>query len=75
VPDGPSTASYNAHRISSFLTATVETVRVRRGQRQFRQHLLTAHGELRAFTGEAPVRVLEAGHLYSYAELGVHHPT
>ncbi|MGY4720072.1 HNH endonuclease [Naumannella huperziae] len=26
-----------------------------------------------AFTGEAPTRVLEAGHLYSYAQLGVHH--
>ena len=50
-----------------------ETVRVRRGQRQFREHLLNAQGERCAFTGEAPARVLEAGHLYSYAELGVHH--
>jgi ribosomal protein S27AE len=49
------------------------TVRVRRGQRQFREHLLNAQGESCAFTGEAPVSVLEAGHLYSYAELGVHH--
>lgn len=50
-----------------------EIVRVRRGQRQFREHLLTTQGETCTFTGEAPARVLEAGHLYSYARLGVHH--
>ncbi|NOW02226.1 HNH endonuclease signature motif containing protein [Isoptericola chiayiensis] len=48
-------------------------VRVRRGQRQFRRHLLSDHGNLCAFTGAAPERVLEAGHLYSYARLGSHH--
>ena len=47
-------------------------VRVRKGQRQFRDRLLTAQGSLCAFTGEAPARVLEAGHLYSYAQLGTH---
>src|SRR5690606_41932078 len=47
-------------------------VRVRRGQRQFREHLLSAQGEVCAFTGGAPARVLEAGHLYSYAQLGTH---
>lgn len=51
----------------------LEIVRVRRGQRQFREHLLNAQGQTCAFTGEAPARVLEAGHLYSYAALGVHH--
>jgi hypothetical protein len=51
----------------------LEIVRVRRGQRQFREHLLAAQGEICAFTGEAPPRVLDAGHLYSYAELGAHH--
>jgi hypothetical protein len=51
----------------------IEIVRVRRGQRQFRDHLLESQGESCALTGGAPVRVLEAGHLYSYAELGVHH--
>ena len=50
----------------------LEIVRVRRGQRQFREHLLTSQGESCAFTGVAPARVLEAGHLYSYARLGVH---
>jgi len=48
-------------------------VRVRRGQRAFRQHLLTTQGTVCAFTGAAPERVLEAGHLYSYARLGEHH--
>lgn len=50
-----------------------ETVRVRRGQQAFREHLLGEQGQVCAFTGEAPAKVLEAGHLYSYAELGVHH--
>jgi len=48
-------------------------VRVRRGQRQFREHLLADQGSVCAFTGGAPERVLEAGHLYSYARLGTHH--
>lgn len=48
-------------------------VRVRRGQRQFRAHLLASQGNSCAFTGAAPERVLEAGHLYSYARLGEHH--
>jgi len=47
-------------------------VRVRRGQRQFRDHLLAAQGNVCAFTGSAPSRALEAGHLYSYARLGSH---
>lgn len=51
----------------------LEIVRVRRGQRQFREHLLATQSETCAFTGETPARVLEAGHLYSYARLGVHH--
>lgn len=51
----------------------LEIVRVRRGQKQFRKHLLARQGQNCAFTGEAPERVLEAGHLYSYAKLGVHH--
>lgn len=48
-------------------------VRVRRGQQAFRDQLLAAQGNLCAFTGPAPPRVLEAGHLYSYAEVGTHH--
>lgn len=47
-------------------------VRVRRGQQQFRQRLLRTQGSVCAFTGSAPERVLEAGHLYSYASLGQH---
>ncbi len=48
-------------------------VRVRRGQQRFRERLLSDQGQVCAFTGAAPARVLEAGHLYSYAELGTHH--
>ena len=48
-------------------------VRVRRGQQQFRHQLLTNQGSVCAFTGGAPPRVLEAGHLYSYAQLGTHY--
>ena len=51
----------------------LELVRVRRGQQKFRDHLLALGGESCAITGDAPAKVLEAGHLYSYAELGVHH--
>lgn len=64
------------HRAPDFFFSqghTLEIVRVRRGQQHFREHLLSAQGEVCAFTGDAPARVLEAGHLYSYAELGVHH--
>jgi len=52
---------------------TQAVVRVRRGQRASRQMLLRRYHEVCALTGEAPDRVLEAGHLYSYAKLGEHH--
>lgn len=48
------------------------TVRVRLGQTTFRKRLLESQGPRCAFTGDAPPAVLEAGHLYSYADLGVH---
>ncbi len=48
-------------------------VRVRIGQASFRRLLLREHGAVCAFTGAAPLEVLEAGHLYSYAASGVHH--
>ncbi|MDC0159967.1 HNH endonuclease [Gemmatimonadales bacterium] len=47
-------------------------VRVRRGQARFRRRLLNEYGFKCAFTGPAPKAVLEAAHLYSYAELGEH---
>ena len=47
-------------------------VRVRRGQRKFREHVLASQGSSCAFTGAAPPPALEAGHLYSYAQLGRH---
>lgn len=52
---------------------TKAVVRVRRGQGAFRKQLLSTYGSACAFTGTAPDRVLEAGHLYSYAKLGEHH--
>lgn len=49
------------------------SVRVRRGQRAFRSHLFEVQGSVCAVTGAAPMVVLEAGHLYSFAEIGVHY--
>lgn len=49
------------------------TVRVRKGQRSFRRRLLEEQGAVCAFTGSMPEPVLEAGHLYSYADVGEHH--
>lgn len=52
---------------------TVALVRVRRGQKKFRADLISTMGGRCAFTGLAPDKVLDAGHLYSYAKLGEHH--
>ena len=49
------------------------TVRRRRGQRAFRFAMLDRFGERCAFTGVQPPQVLEAAHLYSYAEVGQHY--
>ena len=49
------------------------TVRVRVGQASFRDGLFDRYGPVCAVTGPAPEDVLDAGHLYSYAEIGVHH--
>jgi hypothetical protein len=49
------------------------TVRVRVGQAAFRNRLLETFGEVCALTGPAPAPTLEAGHLYSFAELDEHH--
>jgi hypothetical protein len=49
------------------------TVRVRIGQANFRRLLLQEHGHICAFTGPAPAAVLEAAHLYSYADHARHH--
>ncbi|MFI8190855.1 HNH endonuclease [Streptomyces sp. NPDC085946] len=51
----------------------VSEVRVRVGQHAFRTRLLREQGEQCAMTGAAPAAVLEAAHLYSYAESGEHH--
>ncbi|MET7663908.1 HNH endonuclease signature motif containing protein [Streptomyces sp. NPDC005463] len=48
-------------------------VRTRVGQDAFRSQLLQEQGERCAISGPAPADVLEAAHLYSYAESGEHH--
>jgi predicted restriction endonuclease len=51
-----------------------QTVRVRLGQGAFRKSLEERYGSTCAFTGRQPREVLEAAHLYSFAESGEHHP-
>lgn len=48
-------------------------VRVRRGQAGFRRLLLDRFGPLCAVTGDQPEHVLEAAHLYSFADTPEHH--
>ena len=48
-------------------------VRARKGQTLFRKALIDRYGTTCAFTGECPLEVLEAAHLYSYASVGEHH--
>ncbi|MFC9766697.1 HNH endonuclease [Rhodococcus jostii] len=52
---------------------TTRPTRVRLGQREFRQNLLTKYNACCAFTGDLPEVVLDACHLYSYAKVGRHH--
>ncbi len=52
---------------------TEHCVRARRGQQKFRRDLLEKFNNKCAFTGLQPEQALEAAHLYSYAEVGVHH--
>lgn len=47
-------------------------VRVRLGQAAFRRKLVDSHGAVCAFTGDAPLDVLDACHLYSYAAVAEH---
>jgi len=49
------------------------TVRVRVGQVEFRRRLIQQFGDKCAMCGPTPLQVLEACHLYSYADLGEHH--
>jgi hypothetical protein len=49
------------------------TARVRVGQGAFRNRLLEQFDDVCALTGPAPRQVLEAAHLYRYADLGRHH--
>ena len=49
------------------------TVRLRLGQAAFRRKLLAEQGSVCAFVGPCPDAALQAAHLYSYADLGIHH--
>ena len=49
------------------------SVRVRLGQAEFRRRMLEEFETDCAFTGRAPLSMLEACHLYSYAAVGEHH--
>jgi HNH endonuclease len=51
---------------------TTRQVSVRIGQPAFRAELVRRYGAVCAFTGPVPAEVLEACHLYSYAEVGRH---
>ncbi|MFD6354071.1 HNH endonuclease [Nocardia tengchongensis] len=51
----------------------VRPTRVRRGQKDFRQQLLSKYNNRCAFTGTLPPAVLDACHLYSFAKVGKHH--
>lgn len=48
-------------------------VRARVGQANFRARLLSRFGSCCAISGPCPLESLEAAHLYSYANFGVHH--
>jgi predicted restriction endonuclease len=47
----------------------------RRGQKSFRDKLLTAYGGRCAVTGDGPLDVLEAAHIEPYATSGLNHHT
>ena len=53
---------------------SIRTVRARVGQRRFRDLLLRRFGAACAITGPHPVEVLEAAHLYSFADTEFHDP-
>lgn len=51
----------------------LRTVRLRVGQAAFRHRLLSLYGPRCAISGDCPLSVLDAAHLYSYAGTGRHH--
>lgn len=51
----------------------LRTVRIRKGQQQFRERLVKQFGYECAFSGTNHSIALEAAHLYQYSEHGVHH--
>ena len=51
----------------------LRTVRIRKGQQQFRERLVKQFGYICAFSGKNHSTALEAAHLYQYSKHGVHH--
>ena len=51
----------------------LRTVRTRVGQNSFRKKLLKKFGSICAVSSHQPESVLDAAHLYSFSEVGVHH--
>lgn len=62
--DGRVQAAHGGHKTT--------TTRVRIGQGKFRTDTIKRYGANCALTGPAPEAVLEAAHLYSFAEIGLH---
>lgn len=66
-------AEVQSEIVQSILGGHTEAiVRRRRGQRTFRFQMMKRFGEICAFSGHQPPQVLEAAHLYSFAERGEH---
>lgn len=67
-------SEFDQHDVSLILGGHTESiVRRRRGQRQFRFKMIERYGEVCAFSGRQPPQVLEAAHLYSFANRPEHH--
>lgn len=68
------TSEISQEEVTAILGGHTESmVRRRRGQRQFRFKMIERYGEVCAFSGGQPPQVLEAAHLYSFAERPEHH--
>jgi hypothetical protein len=60
---------------SSVPDRVTRSIMQRRGQKSFRDKLLTAYGGRCAVTGDGPLDVLEAAHIEPYATSGLNHHT
>ncbi len=75
---GPDSAPFEIARVTARSQLLkhghrLAVTRVRVGQAKFREKLIQLFGSMCAITGPTPSAVLEACHLYSYADHGRHH--